>query len=344
MHRKARRGLQPGYEHPHIRHVFITGKKMLASKGFRLTALLATLVMAFSLVAVDTAEARRGGSFGSRGARTTFSVPATPVSPKATPGVQRSMTDSNATRSTAPGTTAAAARPSLFGGFGGALLGGLLFSGLFGMLFGFGFGGFGGMLALLVQVALVGLIVWFFTRRRQPAMAGAGGYNYQAHDQGRYGSGAGGGRPEATVRSAASTRAGRRDEIGISDADLGVFQQRLTALQDAFSREDYAALRRISTPEVMGFLAEELGENASKGVRNEVFDVNLLEGDVAEAWREGDAQYATVAMRYESRDITRNRSTGEIVAGEDRVTETAEVWTFVRRNGGDWLIAAIQEA
>lgn len=321
-----------------------TGTKMFASKGFRLTALFATLLMAFSLVAVDTAEARRGGSFGSRGARTEFSVPSTPVSPKTTTPLQRTMTNST-TNTTRNANGAAMARPSLFGGFGGALLGGLLFSGLFGMLFGFGFGGFGGMLALLVQLAVIGLIVWFFTRRRQqPAMAGANSYRYEAPNQPNYGMGGGSARPNGQPRSAASARAGRRDELGISDADLSVFQQRLTALQDAYSREDYAALRRISTPEVMGYLAEELGENASKGVRNEVFDVNLLEGDVAEAWREGDAQYATVAMRYESRDVTRSRSTGEIVGGEDRVTQTTEVWTFVRRNGGDWLIAAIQEA
>lgn len=323
-----------------------TGTKMFASKGFRLTALFATLLMAFSLVAVDTAEARRGGSFGSRGARTTFSVPATPASPKVTTPVQRTMTDGTTTRSTTGAATGATARPSPFGGFGGALLGGFLFSGLFGMLFGYGFGGFGGMLALLFQLVLVALVVGFFMRRRQqqPAMAGnANAYRYEAPNRPNYGGNAGRA-SNAEPRSAASARAGRRDEVGISDADLSVFQQRLTAMQDAYSREDYASLRRITSPEVMGYLAEELGENASKGVRNEVFDVNLLEGDVSEAWREGAADYATVAMRYESRDVTRNRATGEIVAGDDRVTETTEIWTFVRRNGGDWLIAAIQEA
>lgn len=317
---------------------------MFASKGFRLTALFASLLMAFSMVAVDTAEARRGGSFGSRGARTEFSVPATKTSPNATTGVQRTMTDGT-TRNATTG-AAATARPSLFGGFGGALLGGFLFSGLFGMLFGYGFGGFGGMLALLFQLVLVALVVGWFMRRRQqqPAMAGnANAYRYEAPNQPNYAGGAGPAR-NAEPRSTASARAGKRDELGISDADLGIFQQRLAALQDAYSREDYAALRKISTPEVMGYLAEELGENASKGLRNEVFDVNLLEGDVAEAWREGSAEYATVALRYESRDVTRNRATGEIVTGDDRVTETTEVWTFVRRNGGDWLIAAIQQA
>ena len=313
---------------------------MFASRGFRLSALLATLIMAFSLVAVDTAEARRGGSFGSRGMFTQRSVPATQVSPKTTAPVQNTMTNST-TRNTV-GNATTPARPGLFGGFGGALLGGLLFSGLFGMLFGFGFGGFGGMLALLVQVVIIGLIVSFFLRRRRPAVAGGAPLNYEAENTARsYG---GGGSAPQGQRSGASRRAGKRDEIGITDADLNSFEQLLGELQDAYSREDYAALRRISTPEVMGYLAEELAANATKGVRNEVFDVKLLAGDVAEAWREGNTAYATVAMRYESRDVMRDRSTGAIVSGDDSVTETAEIWTFVRQNGARWLISAIQEA
>ncbi|HEV2516820.1 MAG TPA: TIM44-like domain-containing protein [Devosia sp.] len=317
---------------------------MFASKGFRFSALLATLIMAFSLVAVDTAEARRGGSFGSRGIRTERSVPSTQVSPNTTAPVQNTMTNGTQQRNTV-GNSTTPARPSLFGGFGGALLGGFLFSGLFGLLFGFGFGGFGGMLALLVQVAIIGLIVAFFVRRRQqrPAMAG-GPLNYEAQDNIRNYGGGGGTSAPGGPRSAASQRAGRRDEVGITDQDLSTFESHLREMQDAYSREDYAALRRITTPEVMGYLAEELGENATKGLRNEVFDVALLAGDVAEAWREGGTDYASVAMRYESRDVTRNRATGEIVSGDDRVTETTEVWTFQRQNGGRWLISAIQDA
>ena len=94
----------------------------------------------------------------------------------------------------------------------------------------------------------------------------------------------------------------------------------------------------------MSYLTEELAQAAAKGLRNEVFDVKLLSGDVAESWREGADEYATAAMRYESRDVMRNRSTGELVSGEDRVVERKEVWTFVRHNRGEWLISAIQGA
>jgi predicted lipid-binding transport protein (Tim44 family) len=143
--------------------------------------------------------------------------------------------------------------------------------------------------------------------------------------------------------SAASKRAGRRDEVGIGNRDLDQFEQRLVDLQSAYAREDYEELRRITTNEMMGYLSQELGENASRGVRNEVDDVKLLAGDIAEAWREGADQYATVSLRYESRDIVRDRSTGQIVSGDDRVTAVTELWTFVRHGTGPWLVSAIQE-
>src|SRR6187402_554971 len=103
------------------------GTTMFASRGFRLSALFVALLTAFSLVAVDTAEARRGGSFGSRGTRTFQTVPATPTSPAVTAPVQRSMT--NGTQASRLGQTTAAQRSSWFGGgIGGWMLGGLLFS------------------------------------------------------------------------------------------------------------------------------------------------------------------------------------------------------------------------
>ena len=71
-----------------------------------------------------------------------------------------------------------------------------------------------------------------------------------------------------------------------------------------------AALRRITTPEAMSYLAEELSENATKGVKNEVRDVHLVQGDVAESWAEDKMEYATVAMRYEAIDYVVDRQSG----------------------------------
>ena len=101
----------------------------------------------------------------------------------------------------------------------------------------------------------------------------------------------------------------------------------------------------LTTPEAMSYLAEELGENATNGVKNEVKDVRLLQGDLAEAWRENGQDYATVAMRYSSIDYMRDRDSGKLADGDpNQPSETVEVWTFVRKPANDWKVSAIQSA
>lgn len=296
---------------------------MFLSAPIRFLAIFLSLVTAFSVITVDTAEARRGGSFGSRGVKTFQSVPATKTSPNVTAPVQN-------TRATpAPATSAARAQaPQNTGLFSGGLMRGLFLGGLFGLFLGTGFGGMGGMLSLLFQLALIGGLVWFFFGRRRLATAGGPGMT----------AGLGSAQPRPAP-AAPATR-----PLEVSNADLDVFEDRLKAVQDAFSRGDEAGLARLTTPEMLGFLRDELADNASRGVRNEVLDVRMLGGSVAEAWSEGRRDFATVSIRYESRDILRDVASGEIVSGSDGLSEAVEIWTFSRENGGEWQLSAIQDA
>jgi predicted lipid-binding transport protein (Tim44 family) len=134
------------------------------------------------------------------------------------------------------------------------------------------------------------------------------------------------------------------DEIGVTAEDLDEFERILTEVQAAYTREDFGKLRALTTPEAMGYLAEELGETATKGQRNEVSDIRLLDGDVAEAWSEDGRDYVTAALRYESRDVLRDRATNAVVEGGDDPSEATELWTFVRDRGAGWKLAAIQAA
>jgi predicted lipid-binding transport protein (Tim44 family) len=310
---------------------------MFRSRWFRLPALLAVLVTAFSLTAVDLAQARFGGNFGNRGMRTYQTLPSTPAAPGITQPVAKSTVPTTAARPTA----APANRPGIFNGFGGWLFGGLLFGGLFGLMFGTGFGGFGGVLSLLVQVLLIVFVLRLlfggFRMRPQPAGGPAQQYDRRLDDR-VYRQAA----REQRSASRASQRAGRRDEVGLTDRDLATFERRLIQLQEAFSKEDIPALRRITTAEVLGHLTDELAANEARGMRNVVFDVKLLSGDIAEAWREGPSDYATVALHYESRDIMVDRSNNRPDPTSDGIAEHREVWTFVRHNGSDWLLSAIQ--
>lgn len=320
---------------------------MILIQGFgRVLAMLAVAVMVMMTV-VDVAEARRaGGGFGSRGTRT-FSTPSTTrTAPTDAQPIDRTMTrQQSAQPSASRNTTSNAQRPGLFNGFGGRLLGGLMLGGLVGMLLGYGMGGGMGFLGLILQVLLIaGLFMVLrrmFAQRNTPAYAGAAGAARNAHDNN------GGSSFEITRigggsrQQAVPPKSG--DEIGIQQADLEQFEAMLKELQAAYAAEDFRTLRQITTPEAMSYLAEEIGDNATQGLKNEVRDIHLVQGDVAEAWREGSDEYATVAMRYESIDVMRDRSTGKLVSGDpDNLTEAVEIWTFLRRNGGEWKVSAIQ--
>ncbi|MFG1318180.1 TIM44-like domain-containing protein [Xanthobacter autotrophicus] len=332
---------------------------------FRKRTVLAALAVAgaLTLVAADHAEARRAGSIGSRGTRTYQTPAATPTAPGTVAPVQRSTTSPQTAPSAAARPQAAAPRSSMFGnGFAGSLMRGLLIGGLIGMLMGQGLGGLAGILGLLLQVGLVVggvMLIMRLLRRSQPVPAAAGA---------RGGAGSGGPRPaapgdwraasvppSASVPPAASARTpGVQDEIGLAAADFDAFERLLGIIQGAVSREDQAELRANTTPEMFGYLADELRENAERGVRNDVSDVKLLQGDLAEAWREGNREYATVAMRYASRDVMLDRKSGQLVSGDAAgVGESTEVWTFVRDRvagptgggaAGLWRLSAIQGA
>ena len=129
----------------------------------RIATLLAGLFLAFSLVAIDHADARGFRSFGSRGMRTFQSAPPTRTIPSAPAPLERSMTPS-------PGPTSAIRqpqgfqRPGFFNGFGGSMLRGLALGGLIGLLLGHGFGGLAGLFGFLLQALLIGGVIMLAVR------------------------------------------------------------------------------------------------------------------------------------------------------------------------------------
>ena len=213
------------------------------------------------------------------------------------------------------------------------------------MLFGHGlFGGLGGgmsILGLLLQIGLLFLLfklVMGFVRGNRPAFQGAG-YIVPAQ-------------VKARGRAAAAGFAGfgggfagapRETKLDITPADFSSFEQRLAAIQTAFGAEDFDRLRSMATPEMASYFAEELAANAKKGVVNRVSDVKFLQGDLSEAWREQQSEYATVAMRFSLVDTMVDRVSGKIVSGDPAVPQqVTEVWTFVRRvGGGSWRLEII---
>lgn len=324
--------------------------------SFRFRPLLALCAMAAMLaLAVSDADARagRGGSAGSRGSQTYSAPPSTATSQGARP-MERSMTQpgqpggSVAQRpATSPGGSFFNRPGFMGGGFMGGMFAGFLGAGLLGMLFGHGLtGGLGGaasMLGLLLQIgiiAIVGYLLWtWWQRRSQPALAsGPSLRDYNSGNSGSqpaFGFGGGSGAP------ASAARASGTDEVGLTPEDFNSYEKILAEVQTAYGAEDLNRLRRQVTPEMVSYFSEELTANASTGVINKVSDVKLLQGDLAEAWREGDTDYATVAMRYSLDDQMVDRDSGRVLQGGP--DEATEVWTFMRVRGGQWLVSAIQQ-
>jgi predicted lipid-binding transport protein (Tim44 family) len=305
-----------------------------ASRALAMVAIIATL----GGLAASSADARIGSglSLGSRGSRTFSAPPSTATAPSAG-SMQRTVTQPNFNTAPRPGYSPGGffGRPGLLGGLAAGFLG----AGLFGLLFGHGFlGGIGGLfsfLGLIVQFALVALLVRFlwsyFARRNMPAYASGPLYRNAGPPQSPIAIGGGGG----AVPS---------DTIGIGGADYDAFEHLLGEVQAAYSAEDIAALRARATPEMVSYFSEDLTQNASRGVVNKVSNVKLLQGDLAEAWREGDADYATVAMRFSLRDCMVDRASGAVVDGDPtQPQEASELWTFRRTRGAPWMLSAIQQ-
>jgi predicted lipid-binding transport protein (Tim44 family) len=228
----------------------------------------------------------------------------------------------------------------------GGLAAGFLGAGLLGMLFGGGlFGGLGGLssiIGLIIQIVLVVVVVrlamsWW-QRRHTPqaayANADAGaGPGPQPNNRSGLGGGLGGGFGFGANNA----------PLEIKPDDYEAFERLLGDVQSAWSNEDVAKLHTLATPEMVSYFEQDLGQNRARNVVNKVSDVKLLQGDLAESWREGETDYATVALRFALTDKTLDRNTGAIVAGSEQPGEATEVWTFARRPGGAWELSAIQQ-
>lgn len=296
---------------------------------------LTILAAATLALAPVLAEARPGGgsSSGSRGARTYSAPPPTNTAPAPQRQMDRTMTEP--ARPGAPQALPGQARPgAAAGGFAqrSPFLAGLLGGGLLGLMLGGGFlaGGFAGMLGVLLQIAVIGLLVMLVVsllRRRQPAPAG------MAREM------APGPRPMAGFGGGA-----RAPAPAIGPEDFRAFEALLAEVNAAWSRRDVAALSRMATPEMVGYFRDDLAALEARGWRNETRDVRLEQGDLSEAWSEGARDYATVAMRFSLVDVTRDAAGRAVEGDPDTRQEAREYWTFVRSQGGPWQLSAIQQA
>jgi len=310
----------------------------------RFLRVLGVLLVLGAVLAPGMVWARAGGgaSMGSRGGFTYSPPPVTNTAPYGATPFNRSLTPQPA-----PGYPSYGAPSYGTPGYGGrspfvsGLMGGLIGAGLGGLLLGHGFfggfTGFGSFIGFLLQIALivwvVRLLLRSFGARAQPAGGAPGMFARGfpgAFARPNVGGGGGGGAPPVGA-------------LRVEQQDFQAFEQILQNVQAAWSAHDIARLQQLATPEMVSYFAEQLSDQASRGVRNVVSDVRLEQGDLSQAWSEHGREYATVAMRFSMNDVTRDRA-GHVVEGDAALRSMAtEIWTFVRAPGGRWLLSAIQQ-
>jgi len=301
-------------------------------------AIAIVLSLALPVLAASTADARVGSGFssGSRGSRTFSAPPVTNTAPSTARPFNRTFGQPSNPGMNSPvgGGLFNRSGGGLFRGFAAGFLG----AGLLGMLFGgglfSGIGGFSSILGLILQIVLIVFLVriamswWQRRQMSEPAYAGGGGLGNTSNSNfGGMGFGMGSGSAP----------------LQIQPADYEAFERLLIDMQAAYSNEDIARLRTLATPEMVAFFTEDMQQNRSRGQVNKVSDTRLLQGDLAEAWREGDSDYASVAMRFSMVDKYVDISSGRLVGGSDQPVEATEVWTFTRPRGGNWILSAIQQ-
>jgi predicted lipid-binding transport protein (Tim44 family) len=292
-------------------------------------------------LAVSSADARIGGGFssGSRGARTFSAPPSTSTAPGTTQPFNRSFGQPQNSPIGSPVGGGFFNRPG--GGLLRGVAAGFLGAGLFGLLFGgglfSGIGGFSSIFGLILQIGLIFLLVrwamswWQRRQMSEPAYAGGGSPAYEAQQASSHRSGLNFGWGASSA------------PLQILPADYEAFERLLVDMQAAWSNEDIARMSTMATPEMISFFEGDLERNRARNAVNKVSGTRLLQGDLSEAWREGDTDYATVAMRFSMADRTVDRASGRLIEGSEQPVETTEVWTFARQRGGNWQVSAIQQ-
>ena len=292
----------------------------------RFFILLAALLPLIGALGTVPAEARLGGghSFGSRGSFSFSSPRSTTLAPGAAP-LERSQAQMGGYGMRGGG--GYNRRPFMSG-----LLGGFIGAGIFGLLLGGGFMhmglGFGGLFGVLLQLLILFFIVRWLMRRF------LGGGVAPARQPGT---------PQPSIFGPAPAQASQVAPLQLIPSDRQAFAQCLVYVQQAWGAGDLNAIAQAATPEMMGYFRDQLATLSRQGLRNRVANVSVDGMELSQAWSEGETDYATVAMRFSMLDVTEDAA-GRVVDGSATVRAlVTEIWTFTRRRGGHWILAAIQQ-
>jgi len=330
------------------------------SKKIPLVLVLLTLFLFGTATFMESsAWARAGGgrSSGSRGGKS-FSSPQMPSSPsQSSPGM------STPGRTPFPGSQA---QPSggffsrspfmqgLAGGVAGGLLGNLLFGGMGHASAG---GSVGGGIGLM-DIALLGLILYlayrFFKKRRAAANPAASSY-YTDEGSPRI-EGSSGYQPYAYGSAPESSPGYGERERGIDmirrsdpsfdeDRFKEMAQDLFFRIQAGWTNRSLDGIESILANEMAELFRREFETMKQKGIINRLENIAIRKVELAEAWQETGKEYITVLFTANLLDYTVDAVTREVVDGNKMSpVKFQEFWTFCRDGGSSrWQLSAINQ-
>lgn len=341
-----------------------------------LTTILAVGVT-LAMLWPEEADARMGGgnSMGSRGSRS-FSTPRQAI-PAPAGGSQmhpgsaqpaQAMPGSRAPLST-PGMAGSPGFSSgLMGGLGGLVLGGVLGAALFGgehTAGGMGegaahaAGGVGGSGIGLLELLLIGGLIWmalrWFKQQRAGQAAPMAPYgNSRREDMADAFSG-----KSAFDSSPGRFMAGQEDELAQGIANIvsmdPQFEERrflegakmaFQHIQGAWSDWSVDRLRPLLTERMWKLIQAQALERQAAGKRDIIEKIQFDQVSISEAWQEAGEDWLTVHFLVRMVDYTTDTQ-GKLLEGDPNTPSTVEeYWTFTRPVGSrdpNWFLSAIQQ-
>ena len=291
--------------------------------------------LAFLFVAVELcddadARSRSGGRSFSR-SRTVTKAPAK----------QQTVSPSQKTTSS---TRSGGFMRSLAGGIAGGFLGSMLFSGLAGAG---GLGGFGGSGIGLIEILLLGGLLYFlyktFFKRPAPAALGGTGQSAGAMAPGGWGA-------QQTVVSQDSMEDGLR-LIAARDSEFDpewfkeVAQDVFFKIQAGWARRDLSVFGHLLGTQLHAEYASHFAQMKEKGEINRIENIAVRKVQIVDAGIDGDEEFVSILFTANLLDYTVDDKTSEVLSGDPtEPVKFAETWTFARPLGEkDWKLEGIKE-
>ena len=156
--------------------------------------------------------------------------------------------------------------------------------------------------------------------------------------------------PRSVGAAAAPARQRYRGrDIDVGDADLSAFQAIHAAVQEAWSRGDLGRLRPLMTPEMLSYFSRGADPQHQPGRAEHRLQRQAAQGRAHRELGRGRPANTPPPICGGARidyvvRLGARRRPDALVSGDPRSPiEAEEVWTFVRRRGGNWLLSAIQQ-